>query len=343
MNVKSTQKKQTKTFATISDVAKHAQVGRTSVSRYLNGEQDKLSEPLREKIAKAIDYLGFRPNLSARKLKAGESRLIGLLLADVKNPFSIDVLQGIEHVCSREGYMLMVCNTDNRIEQQKRYLELLEDHRVDGIIVNALGMESGHLDSLERINCPFVLVDRVYPTLSVDSVGLDNVAAVELACNHLLEKNYEAILVITQPMTIDTRRDRVDALKAFVGRNKGMSYTVVEVDNMDESKLVEPINDFIRNNRGLKKSLFCTNGVATMYSAKALDQLDIYLGDHVGLLSIDDPDWAQLVGGGITAIRQPTREIGEVACERLISRIQGDEGPSKHIKLHAKLVARHST
>jgi LacI family kdg operon repressor len=341
--VKSIQKKQTKTFATISDVAKHAQVGRTSVSRYLNGEQDKLSEALREKIAEAISHLGFRPNLSARKLKAGESRLIGLLLADVKNPFSIDVLQGIEHVCRRDGYMLMVCNTDNRLDQQQRYLELLEDHRVDGIIVNALGMESGHFNSFHRINCPFVLVDRVDPSLSVDSVGLDNSAAVELACNHLLEKNYEAILVVTQPMTIDTRRDRVEALKTFVGQHKEMSCNVVEVDSMNEDKLLEPITSFIQSNRGLKKAIFCTNGVATMFSAKALNKLDIHLGDQVGLLSIDDPEWAQLVGGGITAIRQPTREIGETACKRLLSRIQGNEEPAKHIKLHAELVVRHST
>lgn len=341
--MKSTQKKQAKTFATISDVAKYAQVGRTSVSRYLNGEQDKLSETLREKIADAIAHLGFRPNLSARMLKAGESRLIGLLLADVTNPYSIDVLQGIEHVCRQEGYMLMVCNTDNRLDQQQRYLELLEDHRVDGIIVNTLGMESGHLELLSKIGCPFVLVDRVDPSLHVDSVGLDNKGAVEEACQHLLDKCYESILVITQPLTIDTRRDRVETLKGFVDNTKGMSCEVFEMQQMDDDLLVEPITRFIQNNRGLKKALFCTNGVATMYSAKALKKMEIQLGDQIGLLSIDDPDWAQLVGGGITAMRQPTREIGETACERLLHRIQGREGAAQYIKLPAKLIERSST
>jgi len=341
--VKSRQKKPSKTFATISDVANHAQVGRTSVSRYLNGEQDKLSETLREKIAGAIDYLGYRPNLSARKLKAGESRLIGLLLADVTNPYSIDVLQGVEHVCRREGYMLMVCNTDNRLEQQTQYLEMLEDHRVDGIIVNALGMENGLIDSLSRINCPFVLVDRMGTSMNVDSVGLDNVGAVEQACRHLLDNGYESILVITQPLIIDTRRDRVESLKLFVSRHKEMNCEIVEVEEIDEDKLIEPITRFMQNSSGRKKVLFCTNGVATMCSAKALNKMEITLGEQLGLLSIDDPDWAQLVGGGITAMRQPTREIGEKACERLLSRIHGHEEPAKQIKLPAQLIIRHST
>ncbi|XAW88070.1 LacI family DNA-binding transcriptional regulator [Vibrio sp. CDRSL-10 TSBA] len=336
-------KKQPKTFATISDVAKYAEVGKTSVSRYLNGEQDKLSEPLREKIAQAIAHLGYRPSHSARMLKAGHSKLIGLLLADVTNPYSIDVLQGIEHVCRREGYMLMVCNTDNRLDQQERYLEMLEDHRVDGIIVNTLGMESGHLGMLSRIDCPFVLVDRIDPTLSVDSVGLDNVRAAELACQHLVEKCYESLLVITQPLTIATRRERVEALQTFVSQHAGMSCEVVEMADMSDDKLTNPIRDFIASNRGMKKALFCTNGVATMCTAKALKQLDMHLGAQVGLLSIDDPDWAQLVGGGITAMRQPTRQIGETACERLIARIRGSEQPPQQIRLPAELIVRAST
>lgn len=341
MNSKS--KKQSKTFATISDVAKYAQVGKTSVSRYLNGEQDKLSEPLREKIAQAITHLGYRPSHSARMLKAGQSKLIGLLLADVANPYSIDVLQGIEHVCRREGYMLMVCNTDNRLEQQEQYLEMLEDHRVDGIIVNTLGMENGHLGMLSRIDCPFVLVDRIDPKLDVDSVGLDNVRAAEMACQHLVDHCYESLLVITQPLTIDTRRDRVEALQAFVACHAGMRSEVIEVAEMNEDKLQQPIREFIHHHRGRKKALFCTNGVATMYTAKALKLLDMHLGSQIGLLSIDDPDWAQLVGGGITAMRQPTREIGTTACERLIARIRGSEQPSQQIKLPAELIIRAST
>ncbi|PJE54702.1 LacI family transcriptional regulator [Marinomonas sp. BSi20584] len=336
-------KKNNKNFTTISDVAKYAKVGKTSVSRYLNGEQDKLSEELREKIAQAIAHLDFRPNHSARMLRAGHSKLIGLMLADVTNPYSIDVLQGVEHICRREGYMLMVCNTDNEKELQDRYLALLEAHRVDGIIVNTSGMAQKQISSLAQISCPIVLVDRINTSLGFDTVGLDNEAAAKEACQHLQTKAYEAILVITKSLEIDPRQARVDAIKIFTQEHENMSCDIIEIENMTVSQLSKAIRAFIDTNPHRKKAIFTTNGVAMMSTAKALKQLDMRIGTQIGLISIDDPEWAQLFEGGITVMRQPTQLIGQTACERLLARVQGNNNPAQHIKLKAELVIRHST
>lgn len=335
-------KKNNKSFTTISDVAKYAKVGKTSVSRYLNGEQDKLSEELREKIAQAIAHLDFRPNHSARMLRAGHSKLIGLMLADVTNPYSIDVLQGVEHICRREGYMLMVCNTDNEKELQDRYLALLEAHRVDGIIVNTSGMAQKQISSLAQISCPIVLVDRINTSLGFDTIGLDNEAAAKEACQHLQTKAYEAILVITKSLEIDPRQARVDAIKTFTQEDESMSCDIIEIESMTVSQLSKAIQAFIDTNPTRKKAIFTTNGVAMMSTAKALKQLDIRIGSQIGLISIDDPEWAQLFEGGITVMRQPTQLIGQTACERLLARVQGNEEPAQHIKLKAELVIRHS-
>lgn len=318
-------------------------MGKTSVSRYLNGEQDKLSDELREKIAQAITHLDFRPNHSARMLRAGHSKLIGLMLADVTNPYSIDVLQGVEHICRREGYMLMVCNTDNEKELQDRYLALLEAHRVDGIIVNTSGMAQKQISSLEQISCPIVLVDRINTSLGFDTIGLDNEAAAKEACQHLQTKAYEAILVITKSLEIDPRQSRVDAIKAFTQEHESMSCDIIEIESMTVSQLSKAIQAFIDANPKRKKAIFTTNGVAMMSTAKALKQLDIRIGSQIGLISIDDPEWAQLFEGGITVMRQPTQLIGQTACERLLTRVQGNEEPAQHIKLKAELVIRHST
>jgi len=318
-------------------------VGKTSVSRYLNGEQDKLSDELREKIAQAITHLDFRPNHSARMLRAGHSKLIGLMLADVTNPYSIDVLQGVEHICRREGYMLMVCNTDNEKELQDRYLALLEAHRVDGIIVNTSGMAQKQISSLEQISCPIVLVDRINTSLGFDTIGLDNEAAAKEACQHLQTKAYEAILVITKSLEIDPRQSRVDAIKAFTQEHESMSCDIIEIESMTVSQLSKAIQAFIDANPKRKKAIFTTNGVAMMSTAKALKQLDIRIGSQIGLISIDDPEWAQLFEGGITVMRQPTQLIGQTACERLLARVQGNNEAPQHIKLKAELVIRHST
>jgi len=331
-----------KKFATISDVAKRAQVGKTSVSRYLNNEKDKLSDLIKDKIALAISDLDYRPNHSARMLKAGKSKLIGVVIADITNHYSIEVLQGIEQICRKEGYMLILCNTNNDKEQQQKYLSLLEAHRVDGIIINALGMAQDHLDAFSKLECPFVLVDKEGTGLGVDTVGLDNEAAVLELCNHLSDKLYESILVVTQRLDSDTRRLRVQAIQNFVEQVPGFSCQVVEID-INDDRLTETISEFIKTKRGLKKAIFSINGMATMAAAKALKKLDLHVGSQIGLVNIDDPEWTQLVDGGITVMRQPTKEIGQAACKRLIARIQGDNQPALEIKLNAELILRNST
>ncbi|MCV2401605.1 LacI family transcriptional regulator [Marinomonas sp. C2222] len=336
-------KKQTKHFTTISDVAKHAKVGKTSVSRYLNGEQDKLSKELREKISKAIEQLDFRPNHSARMLRAGHSKLIGLMFADVTNPYSIDVLKGIEQVCRKEGYMLMVCNTDNEKSLQDNYLSILEAHRVDGIIMNVAGMAAKQIENLSKLTSPVVLVDRIHPSLAFDSVGLDNKAAVFAACEHLQSKAYEAILVVTESLVIEPRRARIEAIHSFAEQHPHIDFETVEVENMSSQANSKIIEDFMGRHPNRKKAIFTTNGVTTMMVAKVLKSLNIKVGSEIGLIGIDDPEWAQLFEGGITVIRQPTQDIGQTACNRLLSRILGNAEAPQQIQLPAELVVRDST
>jgi len=124
---------------TISDVAKAARTGKTSISRYLNGEQHLLSVGLRERIEQAITTLNYHPSQMARGLKRGRTRLIGLIIADITNPYSVDILSGIEAACREKGFTPLVCNTNNKLEQEQHYLDLLDSYQVEGIIVNAVG------------------------------------------------------------------------------------------------------------------------------------------------------------------------------------------------------------
>lgn len=103
--------------ATISDVAKAAKTGKTSISRYLNGEKHLLSDDLLSRIEKAIAELDYRPSLMARGLKHGRTRLIGLIIADITNPYSVNVMSGIEAACREKGFTLLVCNTNNELDQ----------------------------------------------------------------------------------------------------------------------------------------------------------------------------------------------------------------------------------
>lgn len=115
--------------ATISDVAKAAKTGKTSISRYLNGEKHLLSDDLLSRIEKAIAELDYRPSLMARGLKHGRTRLIGLIIADITNPYSVNVMSGIEAACREKGFTLLVCNTNNELDQELHYLDLLRSYR----------------------------------------------------------------------------------------------------------------------------------------------------------------------------------------------------------------------
>jgi len=166
--------------ATITDVAREAGTGKTSISRYLNGEMSVLSPELRARIEAAIERLDYQPNQMARGLKRGRNRLIGMLLADLTNPYSVEVLQGVEAACHALGLMPLICHAANEVEMERRYLQLLTTYRVEGVIVNALGVREETLRPVGGGGIPAVLVDRSVDGLVADMVGLDNRAAAEL-------------------------------------------------------------------------------------------------------------------------------------------------------------------
>ncbi|MEX3639293.1 LacI family DNA-binding transcriptional regulator, partial [Paraburkholderia sp. BR14427] len=198
--------------ATITDVAREAGTGKTSISRYLNGEFSALSPELRARIEAAIARLDYQPNQMARGLKRGRNRLIGMLVADLTNPYSVEVLQGVEAACHALGLMPLICHAANEVEMERRYLQLLTTYRVEGVIVNALGVREETLRPVGEGGIPAVLVDRRVEGLVADMVGLDNGAAAELGTRHLLERGFEHIWFVVQPFEqVSSRRLRVDA------------------------------------------------------------------------------------------------------------------------------------
>lgn len=155
------------TRPTISDVAKAAKTGKTSISRYLNGEKHLLSEALLARIEKAIADLDYRPSLMARSLKRGRTRLIGLIIADITNPYSVNVLSGIEAACRDKGFTPLVCNTNNEVNQEQHYLDLLRSYQVEGIVVNAVGMREEGLNRLQQSALQWCLLIARSPILPV--------------------------------------------------------------------------------------------------------------------------------------------------------------------------------
>lgn len=142
--------------ATILEVAREAGASKTSVSRYFSGERERLSPNLQTRIAAAAQRLGYHPNRMASGLKGGRSRIIGMLVADIRNPFSVAVMHGVEQACRERGLSLMVCNTDNNSALEREHLALLTSYRVEGLVMNAVGSLDRELQALVEQGTPLV-------------------------------------------------------------------------------------------------------------------------------------------------------------------------------------------
>jgi LacI family transcriptional regulator, kdg operon repressor len=347
--------------ATISDVAREAGTGKTSVSRYLNGETNVLSLDLRERIEAAIKRLDYQPNQMARGLKRGRNRLIGMLVADLTNPYTVEVLQGVEAACQALGYMPLICHAANEVEMERRYLQLLTTYRVEGVIVNALGVKDETLKPLGEGGIPAVLVDRKVAGLDADIVGLDNAEAVRAGTRHLLERGFDEIHFVVQPFErVSSRRVREaafreaidNALRAAVADGAGsaprLQGQTVVLDLADPEAVMRTHAALDRridaavDGSGKRIALFAANAPVALSLALHLNaHYGAHWQDRVALMSVDDPEWAELTG--ITTIRQPTYAIGYRAVEFLHERIDGVSSPTREAMLPGELFVRGST
>ncbi|WP_347905921.1 LacI family DNA-binding transcriptional regulator [Pseudomonas purpurea] len=324
---------------TMLDVAQHAGVSKASVSRFIGEDRALLSDATALRIEQAIAELGYRPNQMARGLKRGRTRLIGMLMADIRNPYSIAVMHGVETACRQHGYSLVVCNTDRDDEQERQHLAALRSYNIEGLIVNTLGHHLTELRELHR-ELPMVLVDRKVDLLDSDLVGLDNPAAVDLALNHLHERGYRDILLVTEADDgTSSRVERINRFKAQMAQKSDSQGSVLEID----STLNSHLSTFLASTGPGPKALFCANGVAALAGTRALREVGCPLFDDIGLIALDDLDWYPLVGSGITALAQPTAEMGASAFDCLLKRLRGDDGPVRRLDFAARLIERGST
>ena len=338
---------------TISDVAREAGTGKTSVSRYLNGETSVLSADLRSRIEAAIKRLDYRPNQMARGLKRGRNRLVGLLVADLTNPYTVGVARGVEAACHALGLMPLVCNAANEVEMERRYLQLMTTYRVEGVIVNGLGVREEMLRPLDEGGTPAVLVDRAIDGLTADMVGLDNGEAVRLGMRHLFEQGFDDIRFVVQPYEqVSSRRLREAAFRAALEQARAAGSTphgeTIVLDLSDADGLTSTHEALDRHLEtaskagGKRVAYFAANAPVALSLALHLNaRYGSRWQERVALMAIDDSEWAELIG--VTAIRQPTYEIGYRAVEFLHDRIEGGVEPARESMLPGELVVRRST
>jgi LacI family kdg operon repressor len=328
---------------TIADVARIAGVSKATVSRFLNHRETLLTPEIAARVEKAVASLGYMPSPMAQALKRGRSKLIGLVVADIANPFSVAVLRGAEKAAQQAGYLVMLFNLGNASDREREGIEALASYQVEGFILNTLGADASAAGEVARHGKPAVLVDRRQPGMRADFVSLDNADAVRQAVDHLQGHGWRELLYVTEPVAgVSSRLERAAAFEAAVEGGRG---SVIEVGGNDA--LDDALDDALKalKRRGGRRppAVLAGNALVTLRVAAAVARLGWQFGRDLGFVGFDETEWAPLIGPGLTTIEQPTDDLGRIAASCLLERLQGRDFPPRQILLAGRLIARGSS
>ncbi|URZ02290.1 LacI family DNA-binding transcriptional regulator [Clostridium felsineum] len=329
----------------IDDVAKLAGVSKATISRYLNGKFEYMSEKTKDRIKEAIKELNYRPNNIARSLKSNKSRLIGVVIADLTNPFSSIIIKGIGDECKARGYNMVIANSDNDAKEEAEYIKSLLDQRVEGIIVNSTGHNEELIVSMKERGIPISMLDRTFCEDKIDSVKSNNYEITVETINYLIDAGFNSLCFFTE--RLNNVKPRIERERAFLDvcskRLKKENYNISVIDHNEGGNIEVNIYKFLNNYSG-KKAIFAVNGVVLLNTLSAINKLNINVPKDLGVCGYDNWGWASLIPPGITTISQPSYEMGFEAAKILIDRIE-EKLPKDAVSrvLNSKLEIRGST
>jgi LacI family transcriptional regulator len=329
---------------TIHDVAMQARVSKATVSRVINNS-GYINPDTRMKVVEAIKELNYQPSALARSLRRKETKTIGVVISNILNPFFTAVVRGIEDVAQRAQYSIILCNTDEDPLKEERYLQVLRAKRVDGLIIATAGGNDYH-DIILNGEPPIVFIDRRINWVgkeAADTVLVDNQGGSIEAVEHLIKSGYQKIGIITGPKIITTGFERWKGYCIALERN-GISYDdrLVRVSDFRGISTAELTKDLLEGIRC--DSIFVANNLILLGVLQVVGDLGLAIPRDLGLVAFDDIPWMQFTTPTLTAIVQPTYEIGATAARMLLGRIYGHrKGPAEEIVLPVKLIQRESS
>ncbi|RSM70478.1 LacI family transcriptional regulator [Kibdelosporangium aridum] len=328
-------------MATINDVATKAGVSTATASRALNGKST-VDPKLAERVLVAAAELGYQPNGPARNLRRQETAVLALIISDVENPFFTSIARGVEDVAQAVGYSVVLCNSDENPEKERRYIDVAIQERAAGIVLSPTGTTT-NVDLLTARRTPLVAVDRPLPDAPADMVLVDTRSAAKEATAHLISQGYGQIGCITGPSGIQTADDRLagykDALRASQRR---ISAKLTRRAEYRADGAYEAAIDLL-SSPDRPDALLVANSTMAIGVLEALSKLDLRLGTDVGVVAFDDAPWAPLVNPPLSVVSQPAYDIGKVAAQLLMARIADSSLPYTTTTLRAKLITRGSS
>jgi LacI family transcriptional regulator len=329
----------TKKLPSIRTVAALAGVSTATVSNVLNARRSVAPE-LAARVHAAVKELGYIADLGASRLRSRRSRVAGLLVPDIANPFFGALAATLEGAARRDGYDLLIVSSGDDPEQEAARLRALLTWRPAGIIVVPCHGALPGREIAEAAGVRLVAADRIPSGPPLDLVAVDNLAAAAAVGHHLVETGRRHVLVAAARASISNVAERCAGVRAAV-EARGARMEVIEVGfTLEESRarlarrLAAP---------PLPDALFTLNNIATLGALGALDAAGLRVPDDVALVGFDDEEWMHVASPPLSAVRQPVEELGLAAWARLMARIAGDHAPPIEQRLPCTLEVRASS
>lgn len=307
---------------TINEIAKLAGVSKTTISFYLNGKTQRISLKTQNRIATIIKQTNFQPNIAARCLNSKSSKLIGVLISDITNTFSNQIVKGIETIASKYNYQVIVGNSEYSYQREENYIEQMLSMGVAGFIVQPTAQFRKLSKKLLKLNKPLVFFDSKLYDLKSNWIKTNNYEATYETIVKCIIKGYESFYLITaDPQLISTRLERVSGfIDALADYNFNYKTFILENDRVDFKML----HNFFESTLNVsKKSLvFVPNCWALPDIYLALKQYRNNM-PQIGLIGFDNLEWVNFSSPSITTIIQPAFKEGEEAAKIVIDQIEG--------------------
>jgi DNA-binding LacI/PurR family transcriptional regulator len=326
---------------TIYEVASHARVSAATVSRVLSGAKF-VSGELATRVWDAVRELEYRPNHVARNLRARASSTIGVVIPDIQNPFFTSVVRGIEDALQVEKFTLLLANSDGDPARERVCLETLCAEDVAGLVFVPCNAEPEAYEYLARQGVPVVAVDRSPVGLNVDLVAVTNHEGALGAVRHLAKLGRRRIALVGGPASANVALEREHGYRQGL-EEAGLPFVPALVARADfrEEGGYRAMQSLLAR-RPLPDAVFVANNLMAMGALRAIGAASLRLPDDVALVSFDDIPWGARVDPPLTAVAQPTYDLGVSAARVLLDRIREPHRPVRRIALQTTLVVRRS-
>ena len=329
---------------TMKDIANIAGISTTTVSKIINNKDNDISEATREKVKRIMKENNYVPNVMARSLVTKKTNTIGLVIPDIRNPFFPELARGAEDRANEEGYNIIFCNTDDVLAKEERYVNMLIEKMVDGIIFTASAKRTTGFTNLQNTSIPIILLDRDIDFVGVKGkITVNNFQGAYDGVKHLISSGYKKIVFISGPLLSKPGVDRCEGFKKALNDHGIINDDPIILEGEYKSEWGYQAVKYLKQNNVKFDALFCGDDLIAIGAMKLLKEEGFNVPNDVGVVGFDDIYIASLVDPELTTVKQPNYEMGYQAVGMLISILKNNIPKNQEVILGTSLIIRKST